>query len=159
MTSISRNLVRGALAGAAGTTALNAATFVDMALRARPASPTPEQTVERGVELVGLSPPDDEEQKQARESGLGSLLGSLAGVGAGVALGGLRAVTGRPSGAVGTVGTAWVLAMLAGNGPMTVLGVTDPRSWSAVDWAADIVPHFGYAVVTAAALDAFDTPR
>jgi hypothetical protein len=82
MTSISRNLVRGALAGAAGTTALNTGTFVDMALRARPASSTPEQTAERGVELVSLSLSDDEEQKQARGSGLGSRLGSLAGVGA-----------------------------------------------------------------------------
>jgi hypothetical protein len=159
MTSLSRNLVHGALAGAAGTTALNAATFVDMALRARPASSTPEQTIERGAELVGLRLPDDEDQKQARESGLGSLLGSLAGVSAGVVLGGLRAATGRPTGTIGTVGTAWVLAMLAGNGPMTVLGVTDPRSWRPVDWAADIVPHLAYAVVAAAALDAFDAPR
>jgi hypothetical protein len=159
MTSISRHLFHGALAGAAGTTALNAATFVDMALRARPASSTPEQTVERGAELVGASLPEDEDQKQARESGLGSLLGSLAGVGAGVALGALRATTGRPRGVAGTVGTAWVLAMLAGNGPMTVLGVTDPRTWRPVDWAADIAPHLAYAVAASAAFDALGTPR
>jgi hypothetical protein len=159
MTSPSRLLFHGALAGAAGTTALNAATYLDMALRARPASSTPEQTVERGAELVGLALPDDEEQKQAVESGVGSLLGLIAGVGAGVALGRLRGVAGRPKGAVGTVGIAWVLAMLAGNGPMTVLGVTDPRTWRPVDWAADIIPHLAYAVVAAAALDAFERPR
>jgi hypothetical protein len=41
--------------------------------------------------------------------------------------------------------------MLAGDGPMTVLGVTDPRSWRPVDWVADVLPHFAYAVVAAAA--------
>lgn len=157
MTSLTRHLFQGAVAGAAGTTALNAATYLDMALRARPASSTPEQTVERGADLVGLPLPDDEDKKQARESGLGSLLGALAGVGAGVALGALRA-TGRPRSSAGTVGAAWVLAMIAGNGPMTVLGVTDPRSWRPVDWAADIIPHFAYAVVAAATVEGFE-PR
>lgn len=153
---MTRHLFHGALAGAAGTTALNAATYLDMVLRARPASSTPEQTVERGADLLGLPLPDDEDKKQALESGLGSLLGALAGVGTGVALGALRAA-GRPRSGVGTLGTAWVLAMIAGNGPMTVLGVTDPRSWRAVDWAADIVPHLSYAVVAAATLEGFDT--
>jgi hypothetical protein len=157
MTSLSRNLFHGALAGAAGTTALNAATFLDMALRARPASSTPEQTVERGAELVGLRLPEDEDQKQARESGLGSLLGALAGVGAGAALGAMHATTGRPTSRAGTVGAAWVFAMIAGNGPMTVLGVTDPRTWRPVDWAADVIPHLAYAVVAAATFEALDT--
>jgi hypothetical protein len=125
--------------------------------RCPPRACTPEQTVERGADLVGLRLPEDEEQKQVRESGLGSLLGALAGVGAGVTLGALRAATGRPSGSAGTVGAAWVLAMLAGNGPMMVLGVTDPRTWRPVDWAADVIPQLAYAVVAAAALDAFDT--
>jgi hypothetical protein len=46
--------------------------------------------------------------------------------------------------------------MLAGNGPMTVLGVTDPRRWGAVDWAADVLPHLAYAGVAAVTLDALD---
>jgi hypothetical protein len=33
-----KGLARGAAAGAAGTTALNAVTYLDMAVRARPAS-------------------------------------------------------------------------------------------------------------------------
>jgi hypothetical protein len=33
-----------------------------------------------------------------------------------------------------------------------VLGVTDPRTWSVVDWISDLVPHFGYGVVTALVL-------
>ena len=41
-----RRLLVGAVAGAAGTTALNAATFVDMAARARPASDLPQQAVD-----------------------------------------------------------------------------------------------------------------
>jgi hypothetical protein len=159
MTSLSRNLFHGALAGAAGTTALNAATFLDMALRKRPASSTPEQTAERGADMIGLPLPEDKDQKQARESGLGSLLGAFAGVGAGAALGAMHAVTGRPTSRAGTVGVAWVVVMVAGNGPMTVLGVTDPRTWRPVDWVADVVPHLAYAVVAAAAFDALEATR
>ncbi len=159
MTSIVRHVLHGAVAGAAGTTALNAATYLDMALRARPASSTPERTVERGAQLLGVSLPDDEDEKQARETGLGSLLGAVAGVGTGAALGALRGGTGHPSGRVGTAAAAWVLVMLVGNGPMTVLGVTDPRSWRAVDWAADVLPHLAYATVATATLDALEPRR
>jgi hypothetical protein len=155
MTSIGRSLAHGAIAGAVGTTALNAATYVDMAVRGRPASSTPERTVERGAELLGLEIPGDEEQRQAREAGLGPLLGTAAGVGAGLLLGALRG-TGRPRGGVATLGVAWILAMVAGNGPMTVLGITDPRTWSVTDWVADIVPHVAYAVAATTTLNALD---
>lgn len=158
MTSLTRQVLSGAVAGAAGTTALNATTYVDMALRARPASQTPQKTVERLAELTGLRLADDPDSKHARESGLGALLGASAGVAAGAALGALRA-SGRPRSAAGTVGAAWVLAMVAGNGPMTVLGVTDPRTWRPVDWAADVLPHLAYAVVAAATVRALDRRR
>jgi hypothetical protein len=46
--------------------------------------------------------------------------------------------------------------MAVGNGPMTVLGVTDPRTWSPADWAADVAPHLAYAAVCALTLDALD---
>ena len=39
-------ILRGAAAGAAGTTALNAVTFLDMAVRGRAESETPKRTVE-----------------------------------------------------------------------------------------------------------------
>ena len=39
-------ILRGAAAGAAGTTALNVVTYLDMAIRGRPASDTPERSVE-----------------------------------------------------------------------------------------------------------------
>jgi uncharacterized membrane protein len=37
---------------------------------------------------------------------------------------------------------------------MTLLGLTEPRRWSATDWAADVVPHLVYGVTTHAALAA-----
>lgn len=157
MTSLRASLLRGAVAGAAATTALNAATFADMVVRKRPASTTPQQTVERGAELLGLPLPEPGEKREAWESGMGSLLGTLAGVSAGAALGALKGTTGRPTGHVETVGAAFAVAMLVGNGPMTVLRVTDPRDWSPADWAADVLPHLAYAVVAAAALEAFES--
>ncbi len=151
LTGIGRTVGHGLVAGAVGTTALNAATYADMVVRARPASSTPEATVERGAELLGMTIPGDEETRKARESGLGPLLGTAAGLGAGVALNALLS-TGRPRSLNGTLGVAWLLAMAAGNGPMTVLGVTDPRTWSLTDWVADIVPHAAYAAAATAAL-------
>jgi hypothetical protein len=37
----------------------------------------------------------------------------------------------------------------------TVTGATDPRSWGASGWIADIVPHVIYGLVTVIAYDAF----
>jgi hypothetical protein len=50
--------------------------------------------------------------------------------------------------------TATVL--VSTNGPMTVLGVTDPRTWSRTDWVSDIVPHLAYAAVVTSTMDALD---
>jgi hypothetical protein len=159
MPSLSNRLLPGLVAGAAGTTALNAATYFDMALRGRPESSTPQQTVEKAAGIVGADiPGSDEPQQHARASGLGALLGIAAGVSAGVALGACRAA-GPLQGRAATLTTAWALAMVAGNGPMTVLGVTDPRTWSAKDWAADVVPHLAYAVAAATTLEFIERPR
>src|SRR4051794_1156268 len=83
---IGRTVATGLLAGAVRTTALNAVTYLDMAVRARPASSTPEATVERGAELLAVTIPGDEDTRKAREAGLGPLLGTAAGLGAGVVL-------------------------------------------------------------------------
>jgi hypothetical protein len=48
--------------------------------------------------------------------------------------------------------------LVATNSPMTVLGVTDPRTWSTADWISDVVPHLAYAAVVKAMMDAFDRP-
>ena len=150
-TGIGRTVGHGLIAGAVGTTALNAATYVDMAARARPVSSTPEATVEKGAKLLGIPIPGDEDTREARKAGLAPLLGTVAGIGAGVALSATIS-TGWPRSIGGTFGVAWLLAMAVGNGPMTVLGVTDPRTWSRTDWVADVVPHVAYAAAATATL-------
>ncbi len=64
--------LRGALAGAAGTTALNGATYLDMALRARPASESTTQLVEETADRASISIPGDEDERGNRVQGLGS---------------------------------------------------------------------------------------
>lgn len=144
-------LLRGALAGAAGTTALNAATYVDMAARARPASSTPQQTVATLAEKAGHPIPGEGEEKQNRLTGLGSLSGIVGGVSVGAVAGLLGPILRRlPFGVSGIVlGGA---AMALTDGSMMRLGISDPSSWSGEDWAADALPHLAYGVVTAAAL-------
>lgn len=148
------NLLLGAAAGAAGTTALNTATYLDMAARGRPSSSTPEKTVEALADDVGVRIPGDDHTQQNREQGLGPLTGIAAGVGTGV-LYALLSRRWRPGAAVGTV-LAGATAMVAGSGPMTLLGVTDPRQWSAKAWVADVVPHLAYGAVTTATFRALD---
>ena len=46
--------------------------------------------------------------------------------------------------------------MVAGSGSMAVLQVTDPRSWSAGAWAADVVPHVAYGLAIAATYAGLD---
>ena len=92
-----------------------------MAGGGRPASSTPQQVAQRTPHLLRMSLSHEQDKRQARACGLGSLLGVAAGVVAGVGLGTIRNC-GYPGTALGTVATAWVLAMAVGNGPMTVLG-------------------------------------
>src|SRR5580693_9675460 len=102
MSSLTRGLLAGAAAGAAGTTALNAVTYLDMALRGRPASDSPEETVDKLSEATGVSVPGDEQTRANRVAGLGPLTGLLAGVGTGVVLGVLRAAGAKPGVAIGS---------------------------------------------------------
>ncbi|MGY1620101.1 hypothetical protein ACI797_25465 [Geodermatophilus sp. SYSU D00691] len=147
-------VLRGAAAGAAASTALNAVTYVDMVVRGRGSSSTPERTVETLAEKAHVRIPGDEEHRQNRVQGLGPLTGLVAGVGVGVLTGVVRAAGFRSSKPVGTaLTTAGVL--VAANGPMTALGITDPRTWSATDWISDLVPHLVYGLVLEATLDAF----
>lgn len=148
-------LLRGAAAGAAATTALNTVTYLDMAVRGRPVSSTPEDTVEALSARTHLPVPGEGELRAARVAGLGPLTGLVAGIGTGVALGGLRAAGWRP-GPVGSGLAATLLALVGSNGPMTVLGVTDPRTWPLSSWMTDLVPHLAYGVVAALVLDGLD---
>ena len=145
--------LRGAAAGAAGTTALNAVTYLDMAVRGRGSSSTPEQTVETLAEKAHVPIPGEGETRENRLQGLGPLTGLVAGVGVGVLAGLARAAGFRPPPLVGAAVTT-LGVLVAANGPMTVLGITDPRTWSATDWASDVVPHVAYAVVVERTMDA-----
>ena len=146
-------ILRGAAAGAAGTTALNAVTYLDMTLRGRGTSSTPERSVERLLRLVGLDVPGDDEAIRAnRVSGLGAFLGIVTGVAVGASWGLADGLTDGalqrlpvPAGGL-LVGTA---ALLGANGPMVVLGVTDPRDWTVADWVSDLVPHLAFGLVVA----------
>ncbi|MEM6106697.1 hypothetical protein AAHS21_10595 [Mycobacterium sp. 050272] len=144
-------LLCGAAAGAAGTTTLNVITYLDIAVRGRPTSSTPERTVEAMARLVGLTVPGSGDVLANRISGLAALTGYAAGIGMGIVLGLAYALGWRPGLVVATL-VASVIALVGTNGPMTVLGVTNPLTWSAVDWISDLIPHLGYGVVTALVL-------
>jgi hypothetical protein len=146
-----RRALQGALAGAAGTTALNAVTYLDMSMRGRGASSTPEQSVEELADRAGTDVPGKGETRQNRVSGLGPMLGIGAGVGAGVAIGLLRGVWQPP--AVLGAAVAGLAAMAAGSAPMAVLGVSDPREWSPGAWLTDALPHAAYGVVVEVVLE------
>jgi len=150
-----RSILSGAAAGAAGTTALNAVTYLDMAVRARPTSSTPEDTVEKLADRAHVQIPGAGEDRDNRLAGLGPLAGIVTGVGVGTLLGLARGLGWRPSPAVGAV-VATVLVLIGANGPMTALGLTDPREWDLDAWLTDVVPHVVYGAVTAATLDGLD---
>jgi hypothetical protein len=143
--------LRGAAAGAAGTAALNAVTYLDMAVRGRPASSTPEDTVEKVTSAVGVHVPGDEQTRANRLAGLGPLTGIATGVAVGV-LAGLLARTGRLSWPA-LSGLIAGGAMAGANGPMIALGITDPRTWGLAGWLSDVVPHAAYGLVTAYVAD------
>src|SRR5581483_10296616 len=130
MSRVLDNALLGLAAGAAGTTALDAATYLDMAIRGRPSSSTPEDSVKRISAATGVRVPGEGGKQGNRVAGIGPLLGILAGVTTGAAVGAARGA-GLVSGRVTTGAAATLGAMVAGNLPMTIAGVTDPRTWSA----------------------------
>lgn len=146
-----RAVVVGTAAGAAGTTALNAATYLDMAIRGRPTSSTPEQTVEAMSKLAHLPIPGQGETRDNRVAGLGPLAGLVTGVGSGIVLALARAAGWKP-GLLLETAAASGLALAGSNGPMTALGVTDPRTWPASAYIADLVPHLAYGAAATGVL-------
>jgi hypothetical protein len=42
------------------------------------------------------------------------------------------------------------------DGPLVVLGLTNPAEWAAADWASDVTPHLGYGAAVYATLSALD---
>jgi hypothetical protein len=146
-----RKVLRGAVAGAAGTTALNAVTYLDMAWRARPASEIPQQAVDMFASKAGHPVLGDDEAKKIRLAGLGPLTGIATGVAIGTLAGLSRAILQRLPAPVAAVAVG-VTAMLMTDAPMASVGLTDPKNWSTADWLSDAVPHLAYGAVTYAAL-------
>jgi hypothetical protein len=148
-------LVAGAAGGAAGTTALNAVTYLDMAVRGRSTSSAPEDSIEVLVSRTGLRIPGEEDTRKNRVAGLGPLNGIFVGVGIGAVLGLARTAGWRPH--VLTAGLVTGLgAMAATDSSMAALGVSDPRTWTLMDWLSDVVPHLAYGLATAAVAQALD---
>jgi hypothetical protein len=148
-------ILAGAAAGAAGTAALNAVTYVDMTVRGRPASDTPERTVEKLADSAGVAVPGEGETRDNRLTGLGSLSGIATGVGVGAAFGVLRRLGLRPPTLLGAA-VVGLSAMAATDSSMASMGISDPRTWSAADWLADLLPHVAYGLVTYATLQALE---
>ena len=148
-------ILAGAAAGAAGTAALNAATYVDMTVRGRQSSDAPQRTIEEIEQRLPVSVPGRDEQRANRISGLGGLSGIATGIGVGMAFGLLRRVGLRPPFALGAL-LVGIGAMASTDSSMAMLKVSDPRRWSAGDWLSDLLPHLAYGVVTYAVLEALD---
>jgi hypothetical protein len=153
--SLARSLLVGTAAGAVGTAALNMVTSADMASRGRPSSDTPAKLVKNVAASAGFEPlAADDETAQNRRSGLGSLLGYVNGIGVGAAYGAIRpAVRGRVPLLVAAL-VAGGVAMALSDVPATKSGATDPKTWGAEGWIADIVPHALYGLALAFAFDA-----
>jgi hypothetical protein len=150
-----RGIGSGLAAGAAGTTALNAVTYLDMAIRGRPASKTPEESVEKIADEVGATIPGDQHSRSNRLAGLGPLTGIATGVGIGVALGVARALGFRPNLLIGAL-ISGAGAMAATDISMAELKVTDPTTWNAKSWLSDAIPHAAYGFVTFVVLRGLD---
>lgn len=150
--------LRGLAAGAAGTVALDAVGHLDMALRGRPASTVPEQVVDAVAARLGRSVPGRGATRQARRSALGALAGLTNGLGVGVLASAARSFGVRFPAPVGAV-LAGAASAAATDLAVAQLGVGDPRTWPAAEWAADAVPHLAYGVAVQAVLEAAPTDR
>ncbi|KAF3468263.1 hypothetical protein [Streptomyces sp. Tu 3180] len=152
-----RSILRGGVAGAAGTTALNAVTCADMAWRGRPSSEVPARVVDRLTEEAGHPVPGTGGTRDNRLSGLGALSGIAVGCGIGVAVSLLHRAGVRVPVWPGGVVTG-ALAMAATDLPIARLKVSSPADWSARDWASDVVPHLAYGLVTYGVVRAAERP-
>ena len=155
-----KRLLYGAVAGAAGTMALDIVTYGDMLLRGRAPSDMPAEVIRRAAAKAGISPLDaPSDEIDAANKNRRSALGALSGYAVGITIGALYGVA---SPALRTVpipmkgSVLGAMAMAASDVPATLLEATNPKEWGASGWIADIVPHAVYGLVTAAVMDALD---
>jgi hypothetical protein len=154
-----RGLILGAVAGAAGTMALDMVSYADMAVRGRGSSDLPAEVVRRlalraGAAALSIPSDDADEATKNRRSALGALSGYTIGIALGAAYGLLSYRTPARRGFLVRAFVLGALAMAASDVPSAALGATDPRTWEASGWISDIVPHAAYGLVTAAAFEA-----
>ncbi|TFV61245.1 hypothetical protein E4P41_10035 [Geodermatophilus sp. DF01-2] len=152
------SLARGLVAGAVGTTALDAASYLDMVFRGRPASSVPDRLVDAVADRLGLDLPGRGQERANRRTAWGALVGIGNGLATGVAASVMRSAGVRFSPPVGAV-VAGAAAMAATDVPAALLGVSDPRSWSTADWATDAVSHLAYGAGVQAVLETVPTAR
>lgn len=143
----------GAVAGAAGTLALDVASYGDMAVRGRSASDLPAEVIRRaakrvGVDALGKDDEDSGPELKARRTALGALSGYGVGVGIGMLYGALRPWTRAVPLPLAALALG-ALAMAAADVPAVQLEATNPREWGAAGWVADAIPHLAYGLVTA----------
>ncbi|GGM22704.1 hypothetical protein GCM10011608_04390 [Micromonospora sonchi] len=141
------DLADGLVVGAVGSTALNILTYLDMVVRARPASQTPEESAGKAADALRLNL-GPSEAAAARRSGLGALMGYGAGLAA--AVGFVAVARGRRQPLLRAAALLGGGAMTLADGSLTLLGVTDPRTWRRADWVTDLVPHLAYGLTAAA---------
>lgn len=138
----------GFAAGAAGSAVLNATTYADMAIRARPESKVPKRVVKEFARWAGVS-----RLERPRMQGLSMLLGYADGFGTGVLFGVLRPrMRGVPWYVAGLGMAAFTLVL--SEGAATAMGKTDPRRWGLSGWLMDLGPRTLYGCVTCLVYDA-----
>ncbi len=153
---MNKAILWGVVAGASGTIALDIATYADMALRGRPSSSTPAKLVGVLADKVGLPALGSgatDEKASNRRSGVGALLGYVTGLSVGTAYALAREEIDEVPTALAGIGLG-LAAMAASDIPIAASGVSDPRTWAVADWAADLIPHLIYGLVTVAVYEA-----
>jgi hypothetical protein len=150
-----RGLMLGAIAGAAGTMALDVVSYGDMALRGRASSDMPAEVIRRlaaraGITALSIPSEEADDATKNRRSALGAISGYTIGMLIG-ALYGAVAYRHPERDLVLRAVLLGGLAMAASDVPAVLLGATDLAEWTPGSWVSDIVPHLAFGIVTAGA--------
>lgn len=143
-------ITAGLLAGAAGSTALNAVTYLDQAATgdAPTASPAGTSVTEAARQTTDAA---GKQADSARARALGPLGGLGIGVGVGAVAGAIRGANATPHPVVAAIVTG-AAAMAVGDGAAVASGGAR-RDWaSPANLARDLVAHLAYGAVTGYAL-------
>ncbi len=158
MSRLFAGVVAGALAGAAGATALSAVSYGDVLLRGRPAGSSAKATVDAAADAAGTDVPGDGETAPNRADAAGQLAGLGVGVGLGAVAGVLRIHHVKIPKALSPFALG-LGAMALSDTVMTALHATDPRSWTTARLASEALPHLAYGLVATAGLHRLLDPR